>query len=100
MHLAVGDQGWWMQFPRAFQCDPVTCAAIVFDASGFGGSRWVDAAQVADAEVIIPTTGPLPAEVVAAALKLQLILQPAAGTCHCWLRLLACTSYILLFWSE
>ncbi|KAK9824779.1 hypothetical protein WJX74_008110 [Apatococcus lobatus] len=35
--------------------------------------------QVADTEVIIPTTGPLPAEVVAAAPKLKLILQPAAG---------------------
>lgn len=35
--------------------------------------------QVADTEVIIPTTGPLPAQVVEAAPKLQLILQPAAG---------------------
>ncbi len=35
--------------------------------------------QVADAEVIIPTTGPLPAEIVAAAPKLRLILQPASG---------------------
>ena len=38
------------------------------------------AVQVANAKVLIPTTGLLPAKVINAATDLRLIVNPAAGT--------------------